>query len=198
MSYLKLVFDAILNLKRELELCESGIQHCSLCLPDRLIRTIQHLLSLFICQEKTWSEVTYQNSLWCLTLQSRRWALFRPPCSSKQISQPDKSTVLFFPVTNPSSKRRAKSLHQPLVMAMKWTCACFGATVAASSQHTNVASKKTAATSQSTPHCNQNCPSCSCLSLEIYCWCNISALLQKNYIVLHAVTGWKGCISCII
>lgn len=39
----------------------------------------------------------------------------------KTISVPDKETVLFLLVTKPSSKRRAESPHQALVMAMKWT-----------------------------------------------------------------------------
>lgn len=139
MSNLRLVFDAVLNF-----VWDMCVQRWRLCLPVRLIRMIPVLSFHLSVRKNPRSETTYQIALPCLTLQSHRWALFRPPRSSKQISEPDKSTVLFFPVTNPSSKRRAESLHQPLVMAMKWTGACAGATAAAPSQHANVAPWKPA------------------------------------------------------
>ena len=116
--------------KKKILVWDMCVQPCSLYLPVRLIRTIPAFSFHLSVRKKTltWN-LTYLVALWCLTLQSHRRALFRPPCSSKQISEPDKSTVLFFPVTNPSSKRRAEPLHQPLVMAMKWTGACAGVTL---------------------------------------------------------------------
>lgn len=101
----------------------------------------------FVCQEKNpkWNDLW--NCFVVFHITVTQLSSLPPSCSSKQISEPDNRTVLFFPATNPSSKRIAESLHQPLVMAMKWTSACVRATVAYPSQHINVAPKNYYSTS---------------------------------------------------
>lgn len=182
MSNLRLAFDAILNFvkkkKKTLDVCEICTYVLQFMFTCQANQNETWSLFSFVCQEKMRSEATYQIALPCLTLQSHRWALFRPPRSSKQISEPDKSTVLFFPVTNPSSKRRAESLHQPLVMAMKWTGACVGATAAAPSQHANVAPEKPA----------QRRPNKTALKLI---WLSYSCLLLDIMLMQHCSTVAK-------
>lgn len=156
----------------------------------------------FVCYGKTRHKTTYQIAFWCLALESQRAALSRPPCSSKQISEPDKSRVLFFPVTNPTSKRRAESLHQPLVMAMKWTAACIGATVAAPSQHTDVTPKNQRRQRRPVgPRYTANKTALSfiwftysCLLLEIQCCDNVTLqhCCKKMNIISHAETNFES------
>lgn len=151
MSNSRLVFDAFPNKYVKIKMCvkwsvwDTRVQHCSLCLPVRLIRSVPVLSSHTSVRKEKPDAQTWLIALLCGAKHYRHTAELSsgPPGAPNKYQSPDKSTVLFFPFYKSQFKER--SWVPPSASCngheMNW-CLRWSYSAAAPSQHANMAPKK--------------------------------------------------------